>query len=257
MYIKIVPIILIGTFFVSCAWAEDKFPALGEVSRGPVNVRAGANTNFEAVDKLSQGAEVVVLGKNYEWLKIQLPITAPVYVRADYVKEHDGLLGEMLGDKVNTRAKPNSESSTLGQLHKGEYVKLLAKANEWWKIEPPAGTVGYVHADFITVKSSEVEVKLRKPMIVDPNTPVVTEMAQPVVATPPVSVQGQLQPLSDASSSAKYQILVDGKTAYYVEDAPNLDHFNSSTVRVDGTVATEDKAAVCPILRIKNISLVL
>ena len=155
---------VIGTTFICNSFADEHFPFLGEISHGPVNVRAGANTNFEAVDKLAKGAEVVVLAKNYEWYKVQLPLTASTFVRADYIKERGNSIGELTGDKVNLRVKANSESSPLGQLNKGDLVKLVEKTGEWWKIEPPAAGFAWIHADFVKVKSAEVAQALRKPL---------------------------------------------------------------------------------------------
>lgn len=128
---------------------DEHFPFTGEIARGPVNVRAGANINFEAVDKLSQGAQVTVLGKSYDWYKIQLRPVAPAFIRADYVKVKDKTTGEVTADKVNVRARADSESSTLGQVDKGDTVKLVEQINGWWKVVPPEKTAGWVHQDFL------------------------------------------------------------------------------------------------------------
>ena len=147
-------VFLLGIF--TCVGAGEHFPFLGEASKGPVYVRAGANINFEALDKIPKGGRIMVMGRYYEWYKVQLPATTGVYIRADYVKETGNGGGEVIGDKVNVRARANSDSSSLGQLKKGDMVKLAAKvrlpdgqANDWWKIEPPAAAEGWVHADLI------------------------------------------------------------------------------------------------------------
>jgi uncharacterized protein YgiM (DUF1202 family) len=248
-----VPIILmVGTFCLSQGFAAEHFPSVGEISRGPVNVRAGANTNFEAVDKLSAGTEVVVLGHSYEWYKIQLPLTAAAYLRADYIKEAGDGVGEMVGDKVNIRAKPSSDASMVGQMRKGELVKLLEKTNDWWKIEAPAGAYGWVHQDFLKLKSSEVPASLaRKPLTV----PAAAVPAKQTPSQVAVTVQGRVEPVVGAD--AHYQIVVDGNPAYYLQDVPHLDRFNRALVRVEGTVTPAAKGAAHPVLHVKTISLVL
>ena len=232
--------------FSGLGFADEHFPFSGEIKRGPVNVRAGANPNFESVAKLVQGAQVVVLGKSYQWYKIQLPSTAMAFIRADYLVERGGGVGVLTGDKVNVRAKPNSESSVLGQLRKGDSVKLLEKMNNWYKVEPPAGTVGWVHADFVRAKALQVP-DLRKPLIAG------------VIPTPVVvHEQGYLLPLTGAADvDVHYQIVVNGKPAYYVQDAPHLEHFSHTQVNFEGSLVPGGKTTACPVLRIKKITLIL
>jgi len=234
--------------------ADEQFPFLGEVSRGPVNVRAGANINFEVVDKLSQGAEVVVLGKSYEWYKVQLPSTASGFIRADYIKA-SGKTGVVSGNKVNIRAKADSESAILGQVHKGEQVKLIAQANGWWKLEPPAQATGWVHQDFLRMKSAQVPPQmLRKAVIVDvPPGPA----GQAPAVSQAVAVQGRLMPLSQApTADVHYQVVVNGKPAYYLQDAPHLEDFSEAFVRIEGDTMAGAKSP-CPVVNLKKVLLVL
>ena len=139
-------------------YADEHFPFLGEASKGSVHVRAGANINFESLGKLSKGDRVVVTGRHYEWYKVRLPAAASAYVRADYVKDMGNATGTIIADKVNIRARANSESSSLGQMNKGDLVKFVehvqvppqaGQVNGWWKIKPPASAEGWVHADLI------------------------------------------------------------------------------------------------------------
>ncbi len=145
-------VILFYTLSVQ-GYADEHFPFLGEVSKESVNVRAGANTNFEKIDKLSHGDQVVVLGHQYEWYKIQLPTTAKAFIRADYVQMKEGSIAVVIGDKVNVRALANSDAASLGQITKGRFVKVLEQANGWCRIEGSAGTVAWVHQDFVIMKS--------------------------------------------------------------------------------------------------------
>ena len=139
-------------------YADEHFPFLGEASKESVHIRAGANINFESLGKLNKGGQVVVTGRHYEWYKVQLPAAASAYVRADYVKDTGNTTGTIMTDKVNVRARSNSESSSLGQMNKGDLVKLVeqvpprlggGQVNGWWKIEPPASAEGWVRADLM------------------------------------------------------------------------------------------------------------
>jgi uncharacterized protein YgiM (DUF1202 family) len=242
--------VLLMLALTASSFADEQFPFLGETSKGPVNVRAGANTNFEVVDKLNAGAEVVILGKAYEWFKIQLPQDAAAYVRADYIKEVGGSIGEMTGNKVNVRAKPGSEASTLGQLQKGDLIKLIEKSGEWWKIEPPPSTYAWIHSDFIKVKTDgDVKVATRKALTQD-SIPV--PKAQVVM----LEVKGKLEPAPLAVPGAKYQIVSEGKPTYYLQDTPHLDRFNQASVNVEGAVIPGGTDQ-CPLLSVRKISFVL
>lgn len=244
-----------GAFFVSSAHAaEAGYPFLAVITRGPVNVRAGANTNFESIDKLNQGAQVVVLAKSYEWCKIQLPVTAAAFVRADYVQAMDRKTASISGSRVNIRAKPNSESSTIGQLAKGEMIKLQDKVNEWWKIEPPASAVGWVHQDFLKMTSPHVpDEMLRKRALA--NVGVVTPQPVAPVQPVPVHVRGKMELLPQSLPGARYKISLNGKTIYYLQDAAHFDRFTGAVVTVEGKV--KDSAFDYPLLQVNKITLLL
>ncbi len=226
-------------------YADEHFPFLAQVSKESVNIRSGANTNFEKLDKLSKGAEVIVLGKAFDWYKVQLPSTTKAFVRADYVKINQNSNGQILGDKVHIRAAPNSESTSLGIIKQGEPVKTVAQVNGWWQIEPPTQAVGWIRQDFLSLKSTKIETK----------TPVEhKENKAPAVTT--VDVKGKLTALALPKGDLRYELLVDGKVVYYIRSTPNLDHFKGATVLIKGIV-TSDQSNDHPVLRVVNISLLL
>src|SRR5450631_3478778 len=86
-------------------FADEHFPFLAEVSKESVNVRSGPNTNFEKIDKLSKGTQVVVLGRSYEWYKIQPLPTTKSYIRCDYLNITKGeSVAVVMGNNVNIRS---------------------------------------------------------------------------------------------------------------------------------------------------------
>src|ERR1700679_2858431 len=103
--------------FIAPGFADEHFPFLAEVSKESVNVRAGPNTNFEKIDKLNKGTQVVVLGRSYEWLKVQPSPTTQEYIRSDYLKSKDGEdIAEVSGNNVNVRSSANSDAASLGEI---------------------------------------------------------------------------------------------------------------------------------------------
>lgn len=55
---------------------------------------------------------------------------------------------------LNVRSSPSTSSSVVGTLGKNEYVTLIQKSGEWWKVEYNAGAYGYCSADYIKTVSS-------------------------------------------------------------------------------------------------------
>src|SRR5580698_8781060 len=98
--------------FLTPGFADEHFPFLAVVSRESVNVRAGPNTNFEKIDKLNQGTQVVVLGRSFEWYEIQPLPTTNVYIRSDYLKlAEGGTIARVIGDNVNVRCRASSDAA--------------------------------------------------------------------------------------------------------------------------------------------------
>ncbi len=243
--------------FTTIAIADEHFPLSGQINHGPVNVRSGANTNFEIVSKLSQGEKIVVLGKSYEWYKIQLPLRSNAFIRADYIKEMGDHGGEIVGSKVNIRSKPDSNASVLGQLSKGDVVKLTQKANDWWQIQPPSGTVAWVHSSFVDLSNVPVpDDALRKPLKAEDMIAPLPKIVKPV--TPAFHARGTLKLLAEnVLSHVHYKIVAEGQTICYVEDADNLVKFNNVMVSVEGIKDETAGLLSAPVIVIHKIAIVL
>jgi uncharacterized protein YgiM (DUF1202 family) len=230
-------------------YADEHFPFLAQVSKKAVNVRAGANTNFEQIAKLNEGDTVVVLARSFDWYKIQLPTTAKSYLRADYLKIGSNGKSELVGDNVNIRAVANSDSSSLGVLKKGDLVKVIKQTNGWWQIEPPAQASGWVRQDFLSVKSLTVDAAfIRSPIRAE-----VVEKTQKnsLAAT---DVKGQLVPLAEPKADMRYKLLINGQTAYYVQNVPHMERFKGAIVLIKGVIVADNRYDY-PVLRVINISL--
>lgn len=53
---------------------------------------------------------------------------------------------------LNVRKGPGTNYESIGQLHQGDKVSIVAKNREWYKISSPIA--GYVHEDFIKIKDA-------------------------------------------------------------------------------------------------------
>ena len=234
-------------------YADEHFPFTAQVSKQSVNIRAGANTNFEILDKLNQGDEVVVLSKSFDWYKVQLPRTAKSYIRADYLKILQNSTAQLIGDKVHIRALPNSDSASLGMLPQGAVLKVIAQINGWWKIEPPPQAVGWIRQDFLSVKSFTVKPSLvREPIKLQDNSSQKSDHLLPSM----VKIEGKLVSLVIPKGDIRYELWVDGKATYYIQNTVDIDQFKGAVVLVDGTVESKG-VREHPLLHVVNISLLL
>jgi len=244
-------------------YADEHFPFLAVVAKDSVNVRAGSNTNFEKIDKLSRGTQVVVLGRSYEWYKIQPLATTKEYIRSDYLKiQEGGLLAEVLGDRVNVRASCSSDAASLGQIKKATWVSVLEQVSGWCRIAPVAGTIAWVHQDFLKFVSADVPASLLirqvRPAV---GARAVAETAPGALPSMPVevSLRGTLEPVSESpEAGVQYELTIDGKPVYYLQDIPHMSFFSHTVVDIKGTVILNPhKKWAYPLLHINKISLVL
>jgi len=256
--------------FIRPGYADEHFPFLAEVSKESVNVRAGPNTNFEKVDKLNKGSRVVVLGRLYEWYKIQPLSTTKAFIRSDYLRIKEGdTVGNVIGNNVNIRCTANSNAASLGEVKKGTPVKVLEQVNGWCRLDPVAGTAAWIHQDFLKEVSADVPASMLIPTVQEPleipigNTPKESPkqiLKQPTkIVTELITLQGILQPIVLApDTDVHYEIVIDGKNAFYLKDIPQIESFANTAVTVEGAIIPDpDKKFIYPLLRIQKIALVL
>ncbi len=233
----------LGFVFAAPGHADEHFPFWAEVSKESVNVRAGPNTNFAKVDKLSKGQRVLVLGRSYEWYKIQPLLSTEEYIRSDYLNLKKGeALGEVTGDNVNVRSAASADAASLGEVKKGTIVKVKAQAQGWTKLEPVEGTVAWVRQDFVQ------EAAVQSPAAVPA-----------AVVSSFVSMRGKVEALVQAvQADVHYEIVMDDKSVFFLQDIPQIALFCSTVVDVEGDLVPDpQKKLMYPLLHIQKISLVV
>ena len=241
--------------------AQERFPFLAEVTSDKVNIRAGGNTNFEQLDRLKKGDQVIVVAKSYNWYKIQLLPTAQIYVRADYVELVDGDLGQIKASSVNVRAGKSADAVAVGQLKKDDYVKVKEKIGEWDRIEPMEGIYGWVHQDFIRFKSHQIpDAEIFGLVKLKPTLPFALDENRRQLSPQKIMVTGRIEQLDQGSANADlfYKLTVNGQIAYYVRRDTMIDAFTHSLVNVEGEVQVDAKQqAPYPALSISKLNLIL
>ena len=120
----------------------------GIVSGERVNVRARDNISSEVICQLNKGEEISVLGLRGKWYKIEVPKKALVYVAKSKVSKKDGQ-GAVSEDKTNVMTAATISSTVIGRLNKGATVKIRREYLDWYEIEAPKGTAGWMSSDYI------------------------------------------------------------------------------------------------------------
>jgi SH3-like domain-containing protein len=282
-------IISIGPRMNPVAAREESLPFLAETTSDEVNVRAGQSTSFERVDQLRKGEEVLVVGKEFSWYKIQLPASSHSYLNKQYVR----LLGPSAGrgggqrqaggitaDRVNIRAGADIHFSILGQLTKGEQIYILEDKGEWYRIEPVAESYGWVDERFLTFKSHDVagyrsklsprpSLEFKPQVAVAGSEPEIKEKRKEEEKAPskeklPVpktlTLVGNVEVYEyEGKDDIHYKIIVDGKVVGYIQGRNHLlGRFLHRRVRVEGDVNQELYSLYpSPVITVSKVRLML
>ncbi|RME76638.1 MAG: SH3 domain-containing protein [Planctomycetota bacterium] len=124
---------------------DESFPRPMEVCRDRVHLRAGPSTAYEVVAKLVRGTRVQVIGRAYDWYRVELSTPVPVYVASRLVERKGKQVGIVRADRVNVRARASLQATVLGQLDAGAPVRVLAEQDGWLRIAAPEGIAFYLH----------------------------------------------------------------------------------------------------------------
>jgi SH3-like domain-containing protein len=254
--------VFLSLMFMTPGYADEHFPFLAEVSKESVNVRAGPNTNFEKIDKLNKGTQVVVFGRSYEWYKVQVLPTTKEYIRSDYLSAvKGGDFASVSGNNVNVRASANSDAASLGEVKRGTLVKVLGQSNGWSILAPVAGTAAWVHQDFLKEISADVPGSMMIQNIekTSSDIPEVTSQVVPSAVSPWVSMRGKVEALVEPlRGDVHYEIVMDDKSVFLLQDIPHLSDFCNAVVELEGAVIPDpQKTLMYPLLHINKIALVL
>lgn len=140
---------------VLSAGESNPFPFLGEVNANNINVRCDSTISSQVVISVNKGDSVEVISELYDWYKIKLPKTAPLFIRKDLVNLIDEKTGKVIKDRVNFRLLANESSPIIGSFNKDEVIKVLEERGGWYKIEPLSNSFGWIHKKFVNKKAEE------------------------------------------------------------------------------------------------------
>jgi uncharacterized protein YgiM (DUF1202 family) len=215
-----------------------KFPFIGKVKVDNVNVRSGGSQNFEILSKMNSNDFIYVVEEQYNWYKIKLPRSAYCYIFKNFV-DANGMMGTVKASNVNLRARPNKESSIMGQLKNGQAVTIINQDMDgWYQIEPPDTCNGWIRADLVNFYSSDIEKFQQK----EKTSAATDDMSysEKLNMSPPFVVQGKVEKVgfTFGKKSGSHKLIKDGKLDYYLKsDLCNLRNYEGKFVFVSGSVS--------------------
>jgi hypothetical protein len=83
--------------------------------------------------------------------------------------------GKIKGRKVRMRLRPDLDSRIIKELNKNELVTVIGEKGDFWAVQAPAGTKGYIFRSFVldnTVEGNHVNVRLEPSL----DAPVISHM---------------------------------------------------------------------------------
>lgn len=100
-----------------------------------VNVRARPHPQAEVVGQLSEPATVRVRSVTNDWVEIVPPAEFDLWVHREFVEN-----GAVTASKLVVRAGPGINYPRVGELKRGEPVRVRGEFGEWLKVEPPTNS---------------------------------------------------------------------------------------------------------------------
>lgn len=257
----ILSLILVTCLIENSYSIEEKFPYIGIITSDAVNIRTGANPNFEILCKLNKGSFITIVGRSFDWYKIKLPKQAHCYVNSNCIEVKDIATGIIKADRVNIRARAGQNYNILSQLNKGDKVELIEKTGDWYKIEPTENCFGWVHSDFVKYFSRMEEVKLGKKKVEDVKEVKLEPPKQEQIKEEPIKEEkeapvatGRIEDLGKIiNRPGTHKLVKDGSIIYYLRgDKSVLDSLIYYEVQVWGEVMKRPNCKY-PLITVRKI----
>jgi len=160
---KLIVIILIVSLIASMStvFASANSVAYGAatVDTQHLRLRTGPGLDHSVITHLSEGDIVVILARtNSEWYYVNFHgMTGYVsvqYLRDVLTAENFNAQGEVTGDRVNIRIKPDITSDVLGTYSERTVMTVIGINNGWYKVRHD-GLTGYIRSDLMVIVAGQ------------------------------------------------------------------------------------------------------
>ena len=112
------------------------------------NVREGAGTNYEQIDRLDKGTLVERISKQNNWYKVKLPSKKEGWIREDLLDENPFQL--VTNERVNIRYGPSTDYKILMEVRKNTPVTVLKEQNNWYQVKLDNGAIGWIQSEYVS-----------------------------------------------------------------------------------------------------------
>jgi len=168
-------------------------PMKMKVNADNVNLRAGADSNKEVVSQVSYDDILYTAGKDEsgKWFRVLPPKGTKLYVYEKLIQD-----GKVSVKTLNVRSGPGINYTKMGEVLRGQDLKVIDQRNEWLAIEPPESCYLWISTDYLEpivvkkvapVKKEVAATKApdpKKTKIVKPPAPVNRSFAEKISNSP-------------------------------------------------------------------------
>jgi len=160
---KLIVSILIITLLASMStiFASANALAFGAatVDTHSLRLRSGPSLDHSVITLLSEGDIVVILERtNSEWYHVnfhgQIGYVSVPLLRDILTAENFNASGQVTGDMVRIRARPNTTSDVLGTYPERTVMTVIGINNGWYKVRHD-GHTGYIRSDLMDIVSGQ------------------------------------------------------------------------------------------------------
>lgn len=221
---------------------KKSFLFKGEVKGDDINIRTDATASADVITKAKQGTALEVTSESYDWYKVRLPSTTPVFIYKNLVAispEKNASIGK---NNVNIRLRPDLSSPIVGKAAKGEAIEIIEEVGDWYKTGATQGCTGWIHKNYLT----RIEDKAPEPK----KDTALAESTKKVV-----TIEGLLKPKT-MKKVATHKLIAAYNRLYLINgNTETLDPLNNRRVRITGKLS-EPTDDTLPIIEVEQIEAV-
>jgi uncharacterized protein YgiM (DUF1202 family) len=254
------PYLTVKSIQLKICLAQAEFPFKGEVNEDNVNIRCDSTVVSQPICTVKKGGRLDVVLEKYDWYKVRLPKSAPVYIKKTLVeciasKNIESLNpdissktfkrcqnAKVLKDRVNIRLNPSEQSAILGVADKDTIVSIVSETQEWYRIEPIENSFGWIHKGFVEKVPSRDKFK---------------EKTKEIIPQESITVEGTIKPYGKLFKRTPTHKLVtlDNMTFLLKADKKSLDKFNYQKAKVSGKIISDSNQKY-PTLEVKILEVI-
>ena len=149
--------LLTSVLTISASASDPLAYGAATVDTTNLNLRSGPSLTSQVITTLNVGDIVVILERtNSEWYYINFHgvtgYVSTTYLRDVLTAENFSAIGQITGDYVNIRLRPDLSSELLATYPEDTVMTVIGINSGWYKVRHDSYT-GYVRSDFMTIIS--------------------------------------------------------------------------------------------------------